>query len=263
MRCVSLVVVGLTLVATTAIAEPLRLADTDLDRVTADVRNVSDVIQIVEVGDYDDTIIRILADRGSNGDVGFTGVGSTTDPEHDDVDHAVPIGDVPTAAARIGAAPSSTVRVNGGDAGNPVGGSDALVLRDDDLSGAGVVIFDRGAVAGSDRSATGTGTVSRQIAVRTTGTDDRAVVQTTVSLSRTGSSDSSQAASSGGVQRSLSARNDSTGSGAGIRATSLFSGNGNSGLSASRLDTGTIARGFSASAFAGGAGTSLLNGGFN
>lgn len=261
MRCLSLVVVGLTLAATTASAEPLRLADTELDRVTADVPNVDVVAWVVEARAYDgrdtdDTTVRILSDTGSDDDIGFMDEGSTTDPEHDDVDHAVPVSDV-----RSTTAPISAVRVSTADAGNAVGGSDAMILRSDAV--AGVIVLDRGGTVGNDASAAGTRTVTRQIVVRTSSTDNRAVVQTTSSVTRTGNADSLKAVSTGGVERSIVVRTDNASSGAGSRATSLFSGNGNAGLSTGRLATGITAGGFKASALAGSSVTSMLGGGLN
>ena len=227
MRILSMVVIGLTLAATVASAEPLRLADMDLDRVTADVRNISIIARVVQGADYDsvgtaDNIIRTFSDI--NGEAGFLEAPSTTNPGADDVDLAAPVSNVRSTAAPIGA-----VRVSNDDAGNAIGGSDTLVLRGGDLSGAGVVVFNGGAIAGNDRSATATRTVSRQIVARTSSTDNGAVVQTTGSFGK---------------------------------AASLFAGSGNAGLATSRLDTG-IASGFSTSAFSGGSITSLLNGSFN
>ena len=67
MRCLSLVVIGLTFAATVASAEPLRLAEMDLDRVTVDVPSSSVVAWVVEVTNDDsvdtgETIIRTLTD---------------------------------------------------------------------------------------------------------------------------------------------------------------------------------------------------------
>lgn len=264
MRSLSMVAVGLALAATTVAAEPLRLADTDLDLVTADLRTISVLAQIVQVGDgdgrdIDNTTIRIL--DGSDGDVGFLDARSSTNPEADDVDLAAPI---------------STVRVSDDDPGNPVGNSDALIMRGG-LSGTGVVVFDGSAVSGNDAPADATRTVSRQIVVRTSSTDNGVVVQSSGSVTRTGKAGSSTGASIGGVvtsnsgpaqriggvERSLLVRNDNASGGAGIRATSLLADNGNAGLSARRLDTGITAGGFSASAFAGGSATSMLSGSFN
>ena len=83
MRSLSLVVIGLTLAATTAAAEPLRLADTDLDRVTADVRSIS-VVALVFQGadddglDTDDTIGRNCSTSG--GDSGSIDPRRSADP---------------------------------------------------------------------------------------------------------------------------------------------------------------------------------------
>jgi len=251
MHSLSMVVIGLSLAATTAAAEPLRLADTDLDLVTADVRNISVFAPVVEDVDgdgldTDNTLIRILGD--SDGDIGFLDARSSTNPEADDVDLAIPI---------------SAVRVSNDDPDNAVGDSHVLIPRGDHVVGTGVVVFDRGAVAGNDTPAAGTRTVSRQIVVRTSSTDNRGVVQTTSSLTRTASLDSSKGVASGGVERSLSVRNDNASGGASIRSTSLFAGNGSSGLSTGRLDRGITPGRFNASAFAGGAVTSMLGGSFN
>ncbi len=266
MRSLSLVVIGLTLAATTAAAEPLRLADTDLDRVTADVRNIGVVARVVEALGYDgldtdDTIIRIRST--SDGDSGFIDARRSAEAG---ADHAAL------------AAPTSAARISGDDAGNAVGASGGLILRDGNLAGIGVAVFNSGAVAGNDRSATTTSTASQQIVVRTSSTDNGAVVQTTGTFARTSSSDSSSGVSSGGagiratglfagngiggVERSLMVRNDNASGGASIRSASLFAGNSSSGLSTSQLDRGITSGRFNASAFAGGAVTSMLRGSF-
>jgi hypothetical protein len=210
--------------------------------------------------DTDDTPIRILGD--SDGDIGFLEARSGTDPESDDVDLAIPV---------------STVRVGNGDPDNAVGGSHALIPRGDHVVGTGVVVFDRGTSAGNDTPAVATQAVSRQIVVRTGSTDNRGVVQTAGGRTRTASSDSSKGVASGGgittssgpaprisgVERSLVARSDNASGGASIRSTSLFVANGSSGLSTSRLDRGITPRRFNASAFAGGAVSSMLKGSFN
>lgn len=264
MRCLSLVVIGLTLAATAASAEPLRLVDTDLDRVTADVQNISVIARVVDALD-DDGIVRIFSVTGSDASINVIDVGSATDPEDDDVDHAVLISDVRAAAGPISAVPVSTA-----DAGNAVGDSNAL-------PGIGVSGFDGGAVAGNETSAASTRIVSGQIVVRASSTDNGGAVQTNGSLTRSGNSESLTGVIIGGVvtsdsgatqrianvERSLSVRNDSTGSGAGIRATSLIADNGSPSLLSSRLDTSIFAGGLDTSAFAGGSITSMLNGSFN
>jgi hypothetical protein len=255
-----MVVIGLTLAGTTALAEPLQLADTDLDLVTADVRNIVVFARYIDDIDgdrldTDDTLIRILGD--SDGDIGFLDARSGTDPESDDVDLAI--------------------RVSNGDPDNAVGDSHALIPRGDHVVGTGVVVFDRGTIAGNDTPAAATRTVSRQIVVGTGSTDNRGVVQTASSLTPTASSDSSKGGASGGgittnsgpaqriggVERSLAVRSDNASGGASIRSTSLFAGNGSSGLSTSRLDRGINPGRFNASAFAGGAVSSMLKGSFN
>lgn len=264
MRCLSLVVIGLTFAATTASAEPLRLAEMDLDRVTVDVPSSSVVAWVVEVVDddgvdTDDNVIRILTDA----EIALLGIHRTTDLEHDEVDHAVAIDDVRPATAPVTTAPVIAVRVSPADAGNGVGGSDAVVLRNDTLAGIGVIVVDRGAVAGNDASATGTSIVNQQVVVRATSTVNGPVVQTISNVTRTGNADSSRAVSSGRVQGSLLVRNDSTGSASGIRAASLLAGNGNPSLLTGRLGTGAAAGRLSAPALAGGSATSLLSSGFN
>jgi hypothetical protein len=153
-----MVVIGLALTATAAGAEPLRLAETDLDRVTVDVQNSRVVTRVVELIDdddieTDDNVIRILSDT----EIALLDIRRTTDPENDDGDHAVIVGNGRPDAASI-----SEVRVSDADMDADMrDGSDGVILGYDDLAGVAVFVVDRDVVARNDASGAGTSAVSR------------------------------------------------------------------------------------------------------
>jgi len=121
-----MVIIGLTLAATAASAEPLRLGDMDLDLVTADMLGSSLVPRVAQ-----------SRDRGSFDEDDNAGA--------DDVDLAATL---------------SALRVSNDDADNAVRDSDVLVLRGSDPSDTGVAVLKSAAVAGKEAGASDAGTTA-------------------------------------------------------------------------------------------------------